>query len=88
MQAAADAEIFERASREDRVLISSDTDFATLLAMRKKSEPSLILFRRITGRNPAYQSALIIANLPTINEVLERGSVVVIAQGRRKVYNL
>lgn len=34
LQAAADEEIFDHAAAEDRILVSADTDFATLLATR------------------------------------------------------
>ena len=34
MHAASDPEIFERAQREGRVIVSADTDFGTLLAPR------------------------------------------------------
>lgn len=40
MQAASDPLIFERADAENRVIVSADTDFATLLAARKASSPS------------------------------------------------
>ena len=52
MAAAGDEEIFERAKTDDRILVSADTDFATLLALRGESQPSLILFRQARNRQP------------------------------------
>jgi predicted nuclease of predicted toxin-antitoxin system len=42
MQAASDGEIFERAARDQRVIISADTDFAGLLAARNAIDPSVV----------------------------------------------
>lgn len=50
LQAADDAEIFEQAAVDNRVIVSADTDFGALLAIRQQTRPSFILFRRSTGR--------------------------------------
>ena len=88
MQAASDEAIFERADAENRILISADTDFATLLAARKAGSPSLVLFRHGSQHRPGDQMALLNANLPRFEQDLDAGSVVVIEPGRIRVRSL
>ena len=82
MQEAEDDEVFERAFREERIVISSDTDFGTLLVTRQETKPSVILFRRSSQRKPEAQVSLLLANLPNVASFLDVGSIVVFEETR------
>jgi predicted nuclease of predicted toxin-antitoxin system len=88
MQAASDHEIFERARSEGRVVVSADTDFATLLAASGQRSPSVVLFRGAGPRRADRQAALLLANLSAVERDLEQGSIVVIEPDRVRVRTL
>ena len=87
LAAAADAAILELAELEERVIVSADTDFGTLLALRSSRKPSFVLFRRAEKR-PDVQLELLLNNLASIEDALNAGAVVVFDQSRIRIRRL
>lgn len=87
MQGADDEEIFARAAAEDRILISADTDFGTLLALGRESKPSVTCFGGVRSgvRNGKWHFCL---RTCLAFKGLEEGSVVVLEQTRLRIRSL
>jgi len=88
LQTAADATLFDLAADDDRVLLSEDTDFGTLLALREAAKPSVVLFRHMADRRAASLGRILLANLRVIEDDLEVGAIVVFDSDRIRVRRL
>jgi predicted nuclease of predicted toxin-antitoxin system len=88
LQHAEDVQIFDRAATDDRIVVSADTDFGTLLASRTVKKPSVIQFRGPGSRRPEALARAILANLPQIADALESGSIVTFEPSRVRLRTL
>lgn len=88
LASAEDGVIFDLAAQENRIVVSADTDFGALLAARRVSQPSVILFRGATVRAPETQAKLLLANLSAIADDLERGAIAVVEPNRIRLRSL
>lgn len=85
MQAASDEEILALAEREERIIVSADTDFGALLALRSQRFPSFLLLRRQRDNTPEKTAALLVNLLPKVSSDLISGAVVVVTDERVRI---
>jgi len=87
MAVASDEEIFDFAAKEGRVILSADTDFGTILAFRRISKPSVVIFRQ-SNKKPENVASLFLKNLPSLTEFLMKGYVVIFEDRRMRLRKL
>lgn len=85
LQRSDDAVIFDRAAAEDRIVVSADTDFGTILAVRSTQKPSVIQFRGQGTRKPNALAHTILSNLPPLIGALQTGAIVTFEPSRIRV---
>ena len=85
---ALDEEILDHAAQSDRIIISHDTDFGTLLAHRQLSKPSFILIRSSDPIPPDDQAEMLTDNMETVAADLVAGAIVVFSRGHLRVRRL
>ncbi|NOY90986.1 MAG: hypothetical protein GXP55_07205 [Deltaproteobacteria bacterium] len=76
MGAARDEEILERALLDGRVVVTRDSDFAQLLALRAAGNPSVVVLRGSSTMKPVDQAATLERFLPQVALALRDGAVV------------
>ncbi len=88
MGTCSDEVIFDFAQKEGRIVVSADTDFGTIIALRNDSHPSIILFRRTKNRRPIEQVNLLLENLQRIKPDLKKGSIIILEDNRIRIRTL
>lgn len=80
-----DTDIFDFAAHDRRVIVSADTDFSAILAMRRNRRPSVVQLRDGTERVPELQAPLIHRWSTADARALAAGAVLTIEFGRCRV---
>ena len=86
--AAPDEVVLSRALQDERVVMSADSDFGTLLARSSAVGPSVLYLRRIQRRRVDELLELVLTSLPLIETALDEGSVVVLGDGTARIRKL
>ncbi|MGH9243626.1 MAG: DUF5615 family PIN-like protein [Acidimicrobiales bacterium] len=86
--AATDDEIFDRADMDGFTVVTADSDFGMLLALRRATSPSVVHLRHVSELGPADHTALLTANLPQLTEDLQRGAIASLSPTRLAVRDL
>jgi predicted nuclease of predicted toxin-antitoxin system len=83
-----DEEIFDRAAADGLTVVTADSDFGMLLALRRAPSPSVVQLRHVAEVGPDDHVALLVANLPQVAADLERGAIVSLSPTRLAVRDL
>ncbi|HEY3936772.1 MAG TPA: DUF5615 family PIN-like protein [Bryobacteraceae bacterium] len=88
MQPATDEEILARALEDDRIVVSADSDFSTILAAQEAERPSFILFRESNLLVARDYINMLLPVLPALEPELANGCVAVFRKSRLRVRKL
>lgn len=85
---AIDPDIVDYADDQGVVIVTVDTDFPMLLALRRADSPSVVLLRGVNELAPDDHAALVIANLPAVANDLQSGAIVSLGPDHLRVRSL
>ena len=82
-----DGEIFLKADREKRILLTFDLDFGEIVALSRGDPVSVVLFR-VNDTSPAFVIRRLEEVLGVIEDVLRWGAMVVVEDARHRIRRL
>lgn len=81
---ATDRQLLEYARKENRIIVTLDSDFHTILATENASSPSVIRIRRERLKGPEF-SKLITEIFPKIHDALTNGAMVTVTENSIRI---
>jgi predicted nuclease of predicted toxin-antitoxin system len=87
MQGATDEDVLAYADRDSRALVTTDTDFGTILALSGAGGPSVLLLRGI-GDTIGQRLRAILAAVHVVEDELTKGAVAVVERNRVRIRRL
>lgn len=84
LQGAPDVDVLAKARADDRVVVTADTDFGTLLALSGASGPSVVLLRR-SGRRVHERARIVLLVVDLVADQLASGAVVTVDNERVRI---
>lgn len=88
MSSAPDPEILAVAEAEERIIVSADTDFGSLLAVRNAKLPSFVLLRKASGLRPEHLTRVLFRVLEDYADELQNGAVVTVTDRTVRIRQL
>ncbi len=85
---ASDERIFDYAVANELTVITADSDFAMLLALRRAASPSVVLLRDTADQAPDVHATLLLDTLGGLEGVLRAGAIVSLSPSRIRVRDL
>lgn len=79
LQRMSDAEIIDKALKEDRVILTHDLDFGTLMAASSKALPSVVIFR-LANMTPTNVNIYLQLLIRDHSEKLRSGAIISISE--------
>ncbi|MFP4012278.1 MAG: DUF5615 family PIN-like protein [Spirochaetaceae bacterium] len=88
MSSAPDPQVLSLAEEEGRIIVSADTDFGSLLALRNAKHPSFILLRKASGLRPQQLARIVSRVIEDYAEELASGAVVTVTDRTVRIRQL
>jgi len=82
-----DRKIFDKADRENRIVLTTDLDFGEIAVSTTSAKISVIIFRQ-EDRTPSSINQYLEKVINTTKAELEKGAIIIVQEGRIRIRHL